>query len=210
VTAWILFTLACVGALLAAERHHLRWGVVVAKPLASTGFLGTALAAGAAGSPYGRLVLLALALCWLGDVLLIPRGASRAFLLGLTSFLLGHLAFALAFALRGLAPALAGVALVIATPPAALAWRWLAPHVPRSLRLAVLAYVVVISTMVVTAAGTLGAGGGLAIPLGALCFYLSDLAVARERFVASSFWNKAWGLPLYYTATLLLAASGAG
>ena len=41
--------------------------------------------------------------------------------------------------------------------------------------------------------------------VGALGFFLSDLAVARERFVAKGFTNKLWGLPLYYGAQLLLA-----
>ena len=72
-----------------------------------------------------------------------------------------------------------------------------------------LAYVVTISLMVVVAAGAMGAGGVL-IPLGALLFYVSDLAVARDRFVAPGFANRLWGLPLYYTATLILAATVRG
>lgn len=209
-TPWIAFTLACVSALLVAERRQTRWAVMAAKPLASTGFLGAALAAGAPDTPYGRWVLLGLALCWLGDVLLIPRGTSRAFRLGLASFLLGHMVFAVAFALRGLALPYAVVALGVATPPAAFAWRWLGPHVSAGMRLPVLGYIALISTMVVAAVATFGAGGNLLIPLGSLCFYASDLAVARERFVASAFANKAWGLPVYYVSTLLLAASTAG
>ena len=41
--------------------------------------------------------------------------------------------------------------------------------------------------------------------VGAFAFYLSDLAVARQRFVVKSFTNKAWGLPLYFGAQLVLA-----
>jgi hypothetical protein len=36
---------------------------------------------------------------------------------------------------------------------------------------------------------------------------LSDLSVARDRFVAPGFVNRAWGLPTYFAAQLLLAAS---
>ena len=43
---------------------------------------------------------------------------------------------------------------------------------------------------------------------GATAFYLSDLAVARERFVTRSFADKLWGLPLYYVAQVLIALSG--
>jgi hypothetical protein len=38
-------------------------------------------------------------------------------------------------------------------------------------------------------------------------FFVSDLAVARERFIEHTFLNKTWGLPLYYGGQLLLATS---
>jgi hypothetical protein len=46
--------------------------------------------------------------------------------------------------------------------------------------------------------------------VGALLFFVSDLAVARDRFVSPGFANAAWGLPLYYAATLVLAATVRG
>jgi uncharacterized membrane protein YhhN len=188
-----------------AERRGSRALVWLAKPLASAGFVALALARGATASGYGRLVLAALVLGWLGDVLLIPKGARRAFAAGLGSFLLGHLAFAAAFLARGVSAAwLAGGALVAAAAALPIA-RWLAPHVPDALRLPVRAYVVVISAMVACAAGAFGATRDAALLVGAFAFFLSDLAVARERFVAKGFSNKLWGLPLYYGAQLLLA-----
>ena len=206
-SAVVVATALAVAALLVAERRGLRAGVWIAKPLASAGFLALALARGAAGTGYGRWVLAALALGWLGDVLLIPKGAKRVFAAGLGSFLLGHLAFAAAFLARGVAwPWLAAGALAAAAV-AVPVLRWLGPHVPGSLRRAVHAYVAVISAMVASAAGSFGAAGGAALLAGALGFFASDLAVARERFVAKSFTNKLWGLPLYYASQLLLASS---
>jgi uncharacterized membrane protein YhhN len=200
-------TAVAVTALLAAERRAFRPGVWVAKPLASAGFVALALARGATETSYGRWVLAALLLGWLGDVLLIPKGARRSFAAGLASFLLGHLAFVVAFWVRGASgPWLAGGALAsgaLALP----VLRWLAPHVPASLRGAVYAYVTVISAMVATAAGAFGAGAGPRLIAGAIGFFASDLAVARERFVAKSFTNKLWGLPLYYASQLLLAGT---
>jgi hypothetical protein len=38
-------------------------------------------------------------------------------------------------------------------------------------------------------------------------FYLSDLFVARQRFVAPAFANRLYGLPLYYLGQFLLAFS---
>lgn len=200
-------TVLALGALLACERQGLRGGVVVAKPLASTGFLWVAVAAGANTSAYGRMLLGALALCWLGDVLLLGRGRGLGLRLGLSSFLLGHLAFALAFTSRGLDPLACVAAAVLLLPAAWSALRWLLPHLARGWRGPVLAYVVVISLMLVAALGSVSQPREVQIALGALAFYGSDLAVARDRFVAPGFANKAWGLPLYYGAQLLLASS---
>jgi uncharacterized membrane protein YhhN len=181
----------------------LRW---IAKPVASTGFVAAALAGGALATPYGRAVAVALALCWLGDVLLIPRD-SLGFKLGIASFLLGHLVFIAAFLLRGVAAWGVAGSLLGVVPAAALALRWLAPHVSPGFRLPVRAYVAAISLMVVCAVGSAAAAWSAPLLAGALAFYVSDLCVARERFVAHGFANRAVGLPLYYAATLLLAAT---
>lgn len=206
-TAPALFTLGALAGLLAAERAGFRPGVIAAKPLASAGFVATALAAGAAGSAYGRALLAALALCWLGDVLLLRSGAGRAFRLGLAAFLAGHLAFAVAFALPGLEPGRAALAAALCLSAGGLGFAWLRPHLPAGLRLPVLGYLVVISVMVAAALASAALPREPRIAVGALAFYVSDLAVARQRFVARSFANKAWGLPLYYGAQLLLASS---
>jgi uncharacterized membrane protein YhhN len=53
----------------------------------------------------------------------------------------------------------------------------------------------------VTAAGR----GPWFLAAGAVLFYLSDLAVARDRLVVKRFASRAWGLPAYYAGQLLLA-----
>ena len=200
-------TVVAVIGLLFSEYRGSRSGIWVAKPLASTGFIAVAVAAGALETPYGLAVLAALVLCWVGDVFLIPKGASTLFLVGLVSFLLGHLGFAVAFTLRGADPLWMAAAAVLALPPALAVLRWLRPHLPERMRIPVVAYVAVISLMLVTAMGAAAAAGRSAIGVGATCFYLSDLHVARNRFVSESFWNKSWGLPLYYAAQLILAST---
>jgi uncharacterized membrane protein YhhN len=199
-------TVVALAALLAAEWRGSRAGVWVAKPLASLGFLGAAWAAGALDSGYGRWVFGALVLSFWGDVLLIPS-ARASFLAGLVSFLLGHLAYAGAFVVRGLDGGGVIAAAVVGVPAAALALRWLHPHVEGSMRGPVVAYVVVISAMVLLAVGTVAEEGRPTIAVGAVMFYVSDLAVARQRFVARTFWNKSWGLPLYYGGQLVLAST---
>ena len=76
--------------------------------------------------------------------------------------------------------------------------------------LPVLAYTVVISAMLALAIGTFGQHGSWWLVMGAVLFYVSDIFVARERFVTPSPWNGLVGLPVYFTAQLLLACSIAG
>lgn len=199
-------TAAALAVLLFAEARGLRAVMWASKPLASTGFLLAALGNGALQSPYGRGVLVGLALSFLGDVLLIPK-AKSAFLAGLGAFLLGHVGYAAAFVLRGVSftVALAGAALLAI--PASVVARWLWPHVPAPMRAPVLAYILVISVMVALALGTVAKVGGALVLAGAVMFYLSDLSVARDRFVSREFSNRLWGLPLYYAAQLVLAST---
>ncbi len=195
-----------VAALLFAHARQIPWLEWVCKPVASTLFVLAALGAGALHSGYGCAVLVALLLSWLGDVLLIPRDR-RIFLAGILAFLVGHLAFAAAFLERGVLPGVSAVASLVLLGVGVLVGRWLVPQVTPSLRKAVVAYIVVLSSMVALAAGTFAAHGGLALLLGAVCFYLSDLSVALDRFVSPGFRNKVWGLPLYFGAQLLFASS---
>jgi uncharacterized membrane protein YhhN len=207
-TPYAIVTMLAVGAVLAAEALGLRALVWVAKPLASTGFVAAALAAGARRTAYGRWLLAALLFSWLGDVLLIQR-APPYFLAGLGAFLAGHLCYCGAFAARGLALRWAAAALAVLLPAAVAVGSWLLPHVPPPMRLPVQAYMGVITLMVALAAGTWGSRGCAAILVAALGFYVSDLSVARDAFVAPGLGNRLWGLPLYYGSQLLFAWTAA-
>jgi len=208
-------TALAVLALLAAEWSRSRRGVWIAKPLASTGFVAAGLTAGGltgvrTGDVYAGGVVAGLVLSWWGDVLLVPRERPGVFRAGILAFLLGHVAYAAAFFGSGVSPAGAAIAAAVLAGPVLLVVRWLGPHVPPDLAPAVYAYVVVITAMLVGAAGTTAAGRDPAILLGAGLFYVADLAVARDRFVAPGFANAAWGLPFYYGAQLVLAGTLAG
>ena len=73
----------------------------------------------------------------------------------------------------------------------------------------VVAYFIVIGTMSALACAVTAAGGPAGVALGALAFAASDVSVARDRFVQHDFRNRAWGLPLYYCAQVLLALTPA-
>jgi uncharacterized membrane protein YhhN len=185
------------------------------KPVASLGFLIAACAMAPWRGGFGAAptwLALGLVLGAVGDVALMYEG-ERAFLAGLGAFLLGHALYVVGFAvevpigrwLDGPAPAIAvGVASL-----GALTWLW--RHLG-GMKAPVIAYVAVISAMVIGAVAIRATGGGGALRptvalVAALLFYASDLAVARDQFVARRFINRAWGLPAYYAGQLLFAWS---
>jgi uncharacterized membrane protein YhhN len=100
----ILVCAVAVAGLLIAEWRDSQAGVWIAKPLASAAFLCTAWSSGALESVYGRWILLGLALCLAGDVLLIPRRRPAVFRAGVLAFLLGHVAYGAAFMTQPLEP----------------------------------------------------------------------------------------------------------
>lgn len=170
----------------------------VAKPLASTGFLAVAVSSGALESNYGRVVLGGLALGALGDVALM---FDRLFLMGLIAFAAGHLAYVAAFiGVAGPTPVSSAVALAVAAGSAI----WLLPRLDREWRAPVALYIVVISAML---AAALAPEQALLVSIGASLFAVSDLLVARERFIRSDRTNALWGLPLYYAGQILIALS---
>jgi uncharacterized membrane protein YhhN len=208
-------TVVALGALLWAERTGSRRLRYASKPAASLGFLIVAAAAGApGGGAVARWIAIGLALGAAGDVALMFEG-ELAFLAGLGLFLAGHVAYVAAFAtIVPLGDWLHAPPLVLAAPAlgAAIALAWLWRHLG-SMKVPVIAYVAVITAMVIGALVCRGIGGGAPIDRGAvqaaaaILFFASDLSVARDRFVAPGFANRAWGLPAYYAAQLLFAWS---
>jgi uncharacterized membrane protein YhhN len=185
------------------QSKRLEWAV---KPVASSLFLLAALRSGAFSSVYGVTVFVSLVFAAAGDVLLVSR-AQSAFFLGLSAFLLGHLLFLVAFLIRGVDWSWVIAVSLVMTVPSWLVLRWVSPKVPDGLRTPVAVYMAVVTLMVGFAFGTWAARGDALLALGALMFYASDFAVARDRFVSPGFVNRAWGVPMYYFGQLLLAST---
>ena len=204
-----LLCAVAVAGLLWAEYRGSRRGLWLTKPLASLAFIWAGVAAGALDTTYGQLVLAGLALCLLGDVLLIPLARPSAFRAGVFAFLLGHVAYSAAFVTRPLDGfGLAGGAILLAVVVFGVL-RWLAAKLPADMVWPVRIYMIVIGVMSTLACGVSAAGGPWAVAVGALAFTASDVSVARDRFVQPAFLNRAWGLPLYYGAQLLIASTPA-
>jgi uncharacterized membrane protein YhhN len=187
----------------ATKRLALEWLV---KPAAAGTFVVAGIRAGALDSGFGKVMLAGLLFAAAGDVLLIPK-SKRTFLFGLVAFLLGHVGYAIACVIRGVDVATVGVTTLVMGLVAVPILRWLWPHVERPMRVPVAAYVTVITSMVALAAGAAFRTGAWPLLLGAVGFYLSDLSVARDRFVSRTLVNKVWGLPLYFFSQLVLATS---
>jgi uncharacterized membrane protein YhhN len=209
ISAAIAVCALAVAGLLVAERRGSQAGKWLSKPVASAAFVAVALGSGALESSYGQALLAGLLLCLVGDILLIPQTRPAIFRAGVFAFLAGHVAYAAAFLTRPLSLAwmfVAGAGLALALWQV---WRWLRPALPADMRRPVQAYFAVIAVMATLACGLTAAGGPATVAVGALAFTASDISVARDRFVRPQFLNRAWGLPLYYAAQVLLALSPA-
>lgn len=213
----VLCALAC-GVLVLGEARDDNRLRFTAKPLASLAFILVGVVAATRGEihEFEMAVIAGLVLGAIGDVALL---SAHGFLAGLGSFLLGHLAYAVAVGSylppRTWPHAAGAYALIpIVVGLAVLAWLW--PKLG-SLRIPVIAYVAVILAMVVAAIALVRSDvAGVAamstqrrelFAAGAVLFFASDLAVARDKFVAKGFVNRAWGLPVYYAGQLLIAWS---
>lgn len=194
----VTLTAMALVALLFAERTdrpRLIW-----KGLTSAGFVWAALVTGLPTTPFAWLIVAGLLASFIGDVALVYEDG---FLTGLVAFALAHLLYTGAFLVSGTQVSTLIPALLIATIAFVAVKSWLVGKVSPGLRRPVVGYMVIISVMLVTAA----ASSSLVLYAGAALFYLSDLAVARQRFVMPGFENKLIGLPLYYAAQLLLAST---
>ncbi len=182
--------------LLAGEFAHRDVLRFIGKPLASAGFLVTGLAAYTPGR-FATCIIAGLVLGTIGDIALLFE---RGFIAGLVVFLLGHLAYAVGVAQLVPVDRWASPLALAPIAAAAIALAWLWPHAG-AMKGPVVAYVVAIVAMVIAAIAL----DDTRFVIGAVLFFASDLAVARDKFVAPGVINRAWGLPAYYAGQLLIA-----
>ena len=191
-----------VGGLLFSIRQGKRRAEILLKTGASLVFLvfGISLLPGNPSSS-DLFITAGLFAAFAGDLILLRKSG---FLAGLGAFLGCHLSYILAF--NRLKPLPEPSIALFVFAGAITIGLWLRPYC-RHLLIPVSLYVGTIALMLTWAVSAADAG---AIPLrgalGAVLFFLSDILVARQRFVQPQFLNRAMGLPLYYAAQLLLAS----
>ncbi|MGD9007836.1 MAG: lysoplasmalogenase [Desulfobacteraceae bacterium] len=197
--------------LLHFERKSVTKGILLTKPVVSLLFVVTALGQHPLSSSYFAAILIALLLSLIGDVCLIFMDSRKMFLAGLLSFLLGHMAYVAAFSPFVRTGAVTWIALCIFSAAGAIVFRWLRPNLG-TMKIPVVAYILIITAMVVCAVTLVGntglsTTGRYMVLIGALSFYASDIFVARNQFVIDAYINRLIGLPLYYLAQFLFAIS---
>lgn len=208
--AILAFAPLLLGGLLYFEKRENTRRILPIKTALSFLFIVTAVIQPDPLKPYFQFLMVGLFCCLAGDVLLaLPQRIM--FLLGLVAFLLGHVFYVLAFFSTATSTACIFLGALLIGPVSVYIYRWLRPHLGH-MRGPVLAYVLIISVMV-TGAFTLwgqrmfGVAGRIMVLVGAVCFYASDVFVARDRFLVKEFINRLAGLPLYYVGQFLLALS---
>lgn len=201
--AWAFAVVAAVAAVIdwwavASDRPAVRH---VAKPATLAALVAVAVVADPARPGVQAWMVAGLVLSLVGDVLLmLPE---RWFVGGLVAFLLGHVLYVVGL---GQVPTSADwlvVGLVVVVVCGTTIGRRIVRRVAlgrhRRLTVPVIAYLVVISAMVVAAFGT----GAAAAIVGALLFYASDATLAWNRFVEPLRWG-----PLAVMVTYHLGQAG--
>ncbi len=209
-TIILIVAAALLSGLLFFDKQGNRGIALPVKTVLSCFFILTAIVQPHTLPGYYRLILIGLIFCLGGDVFLaLPQ--KKMFLLGLVSFLVGHIFYVAAFMNVAGMNSFAVVGSLLTIGVSTGVYMWLKPHLG-TMKVPVIFYIVVISGMLCSAWAILGESelakqGRLLVFIGALSFYVSDLFVARDRFLKNEFLNRLIGLPLYYAGQFMLAFS---
>ena len=209
VTIIVLAFILLVG-LLYCEKKKERKPLLIVKTILSLLFVITALVQLHPVPAYYHYLFVGLIFCLVGDVCLaLPE--EKTFMAGLVAFLVGHVLYIFGF--LSLIPIYEWISawFLIIFCMSALIFLWLRPHL-KSMLVPVLIYMVVITVMASGAGAvfwksSFQMSGRVFILVGSLCFYFSDVFVARDKFIKEEYRNRLLGLPLYYIGQFLLAFS---
>jgi uncharacterized membrane protein YhhN len=198
-----------IGLLFFTKKESVRGTLFTKLPL-SVLFVIIAFMASSTNLTYYNILLAGMLFCLAGDVLLIFP-TKKFFLAGLLSFMAGHVLYTLAFFLMARTGLLTWVVAAFCLTAGGMVFFLLNKHLGK-MRIPVIAYIMVITVMVIGAAsfasnGQIGLTGRVLVFCGALLFYFSDFLVARQRFVKKQYINRLAGLPMYYAGQFMIACS---
>ncbi|MCW7488831.1 lysoplasmalogenase [Leptospira meyeri] len=207
----LIATLPLLAGLLYFEKKESIKGLLSVKPVLSALFVVTAFLQIQEYSIYHSLILSGLILSLIGDICLIFFFHKKVFAAGLGAFLTGHVMYTIAFSQLGkigwIMAAIGSICILISITIFIKLKSSLG-----NMKVPVMGYIVIITAMVLGASSfweqtTLNITGRKLVLGGAILFYISDIFVARHRFVHKEFLNRAIGLPMYYTAQFMIAFS---
>ncbi len=193
-----------VSGLTAAEFKGRRGLQAWLKPLAAFLFILIAVFGGALYWNYGRIVLAGLIACAIGDVLLLSRESPVKFKLGMGAFALGHILYLIGFFKIAEHAGISPLA-ILPVLAGGLYFYWVRPKLPKDMIIPVAVYSLIIIAMVAKSfSATI-----LIVPVAAILFAVSDMFVAKDRFVDDKPSNALAITPLYFGAQALFALSAA-
>ena len=196
--------------LLYYEKKKDRMPLLIMKCILSLLFVIAALLQPHSVPAYYHYLFVGLIFCLIGDVCLaLPH--EKVFMGGLVAFWVGHVFYIFSFLSLTQIFHWISTGLFIFFGLSAFIFFWLRPHLG-SMLIPVLLYILVITVMASGAwavfwKSSFQISGRTLILVGSICFYLSDLFVARNKFIKEEYRNRLLGLPLYYTGQFLLAFS---
>ena len=195
-------------ALLIAELRENRRAQFFFKPLAALGFIVLALQFGALESTYGKTILAGLIACAFGDIFLLSRTSEKYFKAGMGAFALGHVFYVIAISkirIDFTADITNWAVIFIAGLFALQTVR----KIPKRMQRPVLYYSLIIFLMVLFSLFAPRSAPFTFIPFAAIMFAVSDMFVARDRFINPNPKNALAITPLYFGAQALFALSTA-
>lgn len=195
-----------VSGLVVSEYYNFKIGEYIFKPVAALSFVFISFKLGALESGYGRLILFSLALCAVGDILLLNRKLKISFFCGMLVFAIAHLLFSLSFIKSStfdFASLVTFLPLIMIL--GCINFMYLLPRMPHKFKPFILLYGLAIF-MMITSAYTFMYEQKL-ILIAAIFFVLSDIFVAKDRFIKRSTKNALLITPLYFAAQGLFAFS---
>ena len=153
-----------------------------------------------------KLILMGLFFGFIGDAALLSQ-KKKPFLFGIGAFLIGHALYAAAWlpyaTLQTVTqiPSILFILLALGFTP------YIVRFADGFMQKAVVAYILVISVMGVTATAASHVSGDPRYVIGAAMFALSDVSVALDRFTPIPRWHRWLGIPLYFVSQYILAST---
>jgi len=153
-----------------------------------------------------KLIMMGLVFGFIGDAALLSQ-KKNSFLFGIGAFLIGHALYAAAWLPHATPQTLTEVPSILFILLALGFTPYIVRFAEGFMQKAVVAYILVITVMGITATAASEVSGDPSYVIGAAMFALSDVSVALDRFTPIPRWHRWLGIPLYFVSQYILAST---